>query len=90
MTGPKVGNLKLARGPEALTGPHKGIIDRLVMDKKFGFIHADNGKDYFFHKESLVDPDQFQSLDLGDVVRFEGAVTIKGCRALTVQLVEGP
>jgi CspA family cold shock protein len=73
--------------PEALTGEHTGIVDRLIASKGFGFIHADNGKDYFFHMSAVEGEGGFSELDLGDVVSFDGTVTIKGCRATGVQLV---
>jgi cold shock protein len=72
---------------EALTGPHEGTIRKLDLAKGFGFIRADNGKDYFFHMSGVEGDYGFNDLQLGNVVSFEGAITIKGCRATAVRLV---
>ena len=36
-----------------------GTIKKLVADRGFGFIAADDGKEYFFHRDSV---DRFESL----------------------------
>jgi len=47
----------------------KGTIARL-NDKGFGFIRAEDGKEYFFHK-SAVKNAEWDSLQRGDAVTFE-------------------
>ena len=32
-----------------------GIVKRLVSNKGFGFVAADDGREYFFHQASCVD-----------------------------------
>lgn len=63
-----------------------GTIKKLVMDKGFGFIATDNGKDVFFH-HSVVAERQFDDLTEGQQVEFdvqEGGDGGKGPRASTV------
>ena len=63
-----------------------GTIKRLVQDKGFGFIAADDGTEYFFHR-SAVDGQGFEELREGDPVQFEAepvAQSPKGPRARRV------
>ncbi|HVX63998.1 MAG TPA: cold shock domain-containing protein [Pirellulales bacterium] len=63
-----------------------GTIKKLVMDKGFGFIAMDNGKDVFFH-HSVVADQQFDNLTEGQRVEFEiqqGGDGGKGPRASAV------
>ncbi|HET9052422.1 MAG TPA: cold shock domain-containing protein [Candidatus Dormibacteraeota bacterium] len=65
-----------------------GTIKKLVQDRGFGFITADDGSEYFFHRSSLVDAGQFDSLRGGEQVAFEVERGPKGPRAGRVQLGE--
>ena len=40
----------------------KGTIKKVVADRGFGFITAEDGKDYFFHRGGLVAPLDFDRL----------------------------
>lgn len=48
--------------------PH-GVIERLLLDKGHGFIRADDGREIYFHKNSVLH-DSFDTLRLGAEVRF--------------------
>jgi cold shock CspA family protein/ribosome-associated translation inhibitor RaiA len=48
--------------------PH-GIIERLFLDKGHGFIRADDGREIYFHKNSVLH-DPFDTLRVGAEVRF--------------------
>ncbi len=48
----------------------KGKVKRLVKDRGFGFIEAENGNEIFFHASSL-EPGQFDTLTEGDSVEFD-------------------
>jgi CspA family cold shock protein len=61
-----------------------GTIKKLVSDRGFGFISAEDGKDYFFHR-SGTDTD-FDRLQGGEKVTFEIEASPKGPRANRVQL----
>ncbi len=61
-----------------------GTIKKLVSDRGFGFISAEDGKEYFFHR-SGTDTD-FDRLQGGERVTFEIEPSPKGPRANRVQL----
>jgi cold shock protein len=62
-----------------------GTIKRLVSDKGFGFVLADDGTEYFFHNSSCVDC-RFDDLREGQALRFEKEQGPKGPRAGSVRL----
>jgi CspA family cold shock protein len=66
----------------------KGKISRLIRDRGFGFITAEDGKNVFFHHTALAGGD-FDSLVEGTGVEFVLEMEPKGPRAVNVR-VEGP
>jgi CspA family cold shock protein len=60
-----------------------GTIKRLVSDKGFGFVAADNGSEYFFHQSACA---QFDSLREGQQVTFQPGQGPKGPRAENVNV----
>jgi cold shock CspA family protein len=67
-----------------------GTIKRLVTDHGYGFITADDGTAYFFHRSDLVGGTAgFDDLVERDAVRFEPVepAPAKGKRASQVQRV---
>lgn len=60
-----------------------GTIKKLVSDRGFGFIAADDGKEYFFHRDGI---DNFDSLSGGEKVSFDVQASPKGPRANNVRL----
>jgi cold shock protein len=58
-----------------------GTVKKLVADRGFGFIVADDGKEYFFHRDSV---DRFDSLRGGEQVTFQVEPSPKGPRAAQV------
>jgi cold shock protein len=60
-----------------------GTINKLVPDRGFGFIAAEDGKEYFFHCSGVHD---FDTLLGGEKVSFEIEPSPKGPRANRVQL----
>jgi CspA family cold shock protein len=66
-------------------GPNKvsGTIKKLVAERGFGFITADDGNDYFFHRSGTAD---FDRLDTGLKVTFVTEPSPKGPRATNVQV----
>ncbi len=62
-----------------------GTIKKLVAERGFGFIAAEDGKEYFFHR-SGTDGD-FDRLQGGEKVTFQVEPSPKGPRAAKVQVV---
>ena len=62
-----------------------GTIKRLVSDKGFGFVQAEDGNEYFFHHSALVDA-RFDALREGQAVTFVKGQGPKGPRAENVRL----
>jgi CspA family cold shock protein len=61
-----------------------GTIKKVVADRGFGFITAEDGKEYFFHRGGLVAPLEFDRLVGGERVSFEIEESPKGPRAISV------
>ncbi len=62
----------------------QGTIKKLIRDRGFGFIHAEDGKEIFFHRTSLQLLD-FDDLREGQNVQFEVERGEKGPRAANVR-----
>jgi cold shock protein len=60
-----------------------GTIKKVVSDRGFGFIAAEDGNEYFFHRDST---DSFDSLRGGESVSFQVEPSPKGPRANSVRL----
>ena len=67
------------------TPPH-GVVSELVPSQDYGRINSSDGKDIYFHRNSLVDGD-FDGLEEGDKVRFVEVAGEEGPQASTVHLV---
>jgi cold shock protein len=63
-----------------------GTVKRLVSDKGFGFIIADDGNEYFFHNSACGNI-RFDELREGQAVAFESGEGPKGPRAENVRAV---
>jgi cold shock CspA family protein len=72
----------------------KGIVGNLLAAKQFGFIDAENGQTYFFHREDLNGNWDYLCKDWNDPlikvinVSFEPKSTPKGPRAANVNLIQ--
>ncbi len=62
-----------------------GKIKKVIAERHFGFIHAENGQDVFFHS-SAVNQNEFDSLRIGDEVNFELESGEKGPKAVNVRV----
>jgi CspA family cold shock protein len=62
-----------------------GTIKKVVSDRGFGFIAAEDGKEYFFHRNSLTSSLDFDRLGGGEKVSFDIEQSPKGPRATNVQ-----
>jgi CspA family cold shock protein len=61
-----------------------GTIKKIVSDRGFGFITGEDGKDYFFHRDGLTPPLDFDRLNGGEKVEFDIESSPKGARARNV------
>lgn len=65
----------------------KGTVKRLIRDRGFGFITAEDGTEVFFHRSSLVEAD-FDAMEEGAGVEFDLESGDKGPRAANVKVAE--
>lgn len=62
-----------------------GSIKKVVSDRGFGFISAEDGTDYFFHRNELDSSLDFDRLNGGERVSFDVESSPKGPRAAHVR-----
>lgn len=62
-----------------------GTIKKIVSDRGFGFITGDDGKDYFFHRDSLDRTLDFDRLAGNEKVSFDVEANPRGPRAVRVK-----
>ena len=58
-----------------------GTIKKVIADRGFGFITAEDAKEYFFHRGALDSSLDFDRLTGGEKVEFEIEQSPKGPRA---------
>jgi cold shock protein len=68
----------------------RGTVVRLIRDRGFGFVQAEDGKEIFFHHSTLPGG-VFDSLTEGQTLEFdiENDPRGRGERATNIQLVDG-
>ncbi len=62
-----------------------GKIKKLVRDRGFGFISDTDGREVFFHQNSLVEA-KFDALNEGQSVSYDIEKSDKGLRAVNVRV----
>jgi CspA family cold shock protein len=62
-----------------------GTIKKVVSDRGFGFIAAEDTKEYFFHRDGLDSSLDFDRLIGGERVEFDVEQSPKGPRATKVR-----
>jgi cold shock protein len=62
-----------------------GTIKRVIADRGFGFISAEDEKEYFFHRGALDASMEFERLVGGEKVEFDVESSPKGPRAANVR-----
>lgn len=65
--------------------PPEGNVVRIFPEDGFGFIAAEDGREVYFHRNSVLD--DFETLEVGSRVRFAEEQGIEGPQASTVSLV---
>jgi len=66
--------------------PPMARISKLFADEGFGFLETDDGREIYFHSNSVVDSD-FEQLNIGSTVRFAEKQGVNGPQASTVALL---
>ena len=64
----------------------QGTIKKVVSDRGFGFIAAEDGKEYFFHRSGMDGSLNFDMLTGGERVTFDVESSPKGPRANRVRM----
>lgn len=62
-----------------------GSVKKVVSDRGFGFIAADDGQEYFFHRSGVDTSLEFDRLAGGERVSFDIESSDKGPRARQVR-----
>jgi cold shock protein len=62
-----------------------GTIKKVVAERGFGFISAEDAKEYFFHRDGLDSSLNFDRLIGGERVEFDVEASPKGPRATKVR-----
>lgn len=65
------------------SGPPHAVVRRLFHDEGYGFLETADGRQIYFHQNSVVN-DNFDELQLGEEVRFEATEGREGPQATTV------
>ncbi|SHF17575.1 cold-shock protein [Alkalibacter saccharofermentans] len=67
----------------------KGIVIKVFYDRGYGFV-ADMGsaKSCYFHASNLIDPDTFNQIEKGDLLKFIGAESDKGLEAFRIEKID--
>jgi cold shock CspA family protein len=66
----------------------RGIIKSYLSEKQYGFIKGDDGKDYFFHQNSLKNKQDIDKLCEGLYLEFDQEATPKGYSATKISLLD--
>jgi len=64
----------------------KGTVKRLMRERGFGFISAEDGREIFFHRSELQDVD-FDKLEEGDHLEFNVTKGQKGPQASDIKRI---
>lgn len=65
----------------------KGKVKKVIRERGFGFISAEDGKEIFFHRSALEGAD-FDSLEEDTDVEFDVEKSPKGARAANIRIVK--
>jgi CspA family cold shock protein len=67
-------------------GMFKGTVKRIMRERGFGFILAEDGREIFFHRSELQDVD-FDKLEEGDHLEFNVTKGQKGPQATDIKKI---
>ncbi|MBS3759294.1 MAG: HPF/RaiA family ribosome-associated protein [Desulfobacterales bacterium] len=75
--------------PSQTDAEQTGLVVRIFPEEGYGFIKTLNGREVYFHKNSVIHND-FERLEIGTGVRLVQTAGDKGPQASTVQIVDKP
>lgn len=64
----------------------KGTTKMFNKEKGYGFIHGDDGKDYFFHYSALMMND-YKTAEQGERLEFDVEESERGLRAQNIKKI---
>ena len=64
----------------------KGTVKRIMRERGFGFISAEDGREIFFHRSELQNVD-FEKLEEGDHLEFNVTKGQKGPQATDIKRI---
>ncbi|MFW6198275.1 MAG: HPF/RaiA family ribosome-associated protein [Acidobacteriota bacterium] len=67
-------------------GPPEGYVIKLMPDEGYGFLAAEDGREIYFHRNSVLEPG-FDELEIGTEVRYAEEKGNEGPQASTVKIV---
>ncbi len=65
----------------------QGTVKKVIFDRGYGFIRAENGEEVFFHRSAIVEGD-FDFIREGQDVSFELEQSPRGMRAKDVKVAK--
>ena len=68
----------------------KGTVKMFNKEKGYGFIHAEDNRDYFFHYSALImkNADEYKTAEKGENVELDVEVSERGPRTANVKKVD--
>ena len=84
-----VGLVERMRGDVKSHDEALAVVLRVFREEGYGFLKTPDGRDVYFHRNSVAD-DAFERLAPGTGVRFEETMGEMGPQATTVQIVDKP
>lgn len=63
-----------------------GKIKKIIRDRGFGFINAEDGREIFFHQSGITSGN-FDTITEGAAVEFEVEKSPKGPRAINIKVL---
>ena len=82
-------DLRVPRGEARPPQEPRALVVRLFPDADYGFLKTPDGRELYFHRNSVLHGD-FERLAVGTEVRFEETEGDEGPQASTVQIVNKP
>ena len=65
----------------------KGTVKKFFKDKGYGFIHGEDGRDYFFHYSAIL-MDNYKTAEPGENLECDPEESDRGLRANNVKKVD--